>query len=184
MPNGLKNSGLTTLSFNLAKELLLISVASSSFFSISCFLTKPSSSSVASWECPRSHRNESFASLNRCCVSSHEGDSGMNERMIIIKTGKTPAMKETTFQCRNVPNTWQSRMPNEMERVIEASRKPLNFGSLWTKKENMKHEKYCYSEFKVLKGRRTKMYVNIFSIDPIHQKLFRKSSQCFFVIYT
>jgi hypothetical protein len=61
---------------------------------------------------------------------SHEGDSGTTDRLIKISTGNIPAMKATTFQCMKVPRTWQSRMPNDIERVMEASRNPRYFGSL------------------------------------------------------
>lgn len=130
MPKGLRNSGFLMLIFNLANESLLMFVASSSFFSKSCFFTKLSNSSVASCEQPRSHKNASSASLMRCCVKSHDGDSGMSERMRKIRMGKIPATNATIFQWRNVPRTWHSKMPKEIESVMDASRNPRYFGSL------------------------------------------------------
>lgn len=47
--------------------------------------------------------------------------------------GKIPATNATIFQGKNVPRTWHSKMPNEIESVMEASRNPRYFGSLQMK---------------------------------------------------
>lgn len=138
MPRGFRNSGCLMLTFNLANESLFMLLASSSFFTISCFFTKLSSSSKAPRERPRSHTNASSASWTRFCERSHVGDSGTIERTMKMNIGKTPASKATTCQWMNVPSTWQSSIPNEIESVIDARRNPLYFGSLQMKTEKRK----------------------------------------------
>lgn len=130
MKSGFKNSGFCTFTFSLSNGLNSTLLASSSFFSISCFFTKPSSSAKASGDFPLSHIKASSAALTRCCVRSHDGDSGIIDKFIRMNRGKIPAMKATLFQCRKVPRMWHNKIPKEIESVMEARRKPRYFGSL------------------------------------------------------
>lgn len=52
-----------------------------------------------------------------------------------MNIGRRAAMRAIDFQCMNVPRTWHSQIPNEIDSVMDARRKPRLLGELEKKVE-------------------------------------------------